>query len=111
MDITVLATRLCSSAYHSTTPLARPTNQPKGEAITFFTRKDSKAAKELQGIMKQAEQFVPPELEAMAAKCRPGGWGKGGGRGGKGSFRGGKGGGFRGGKGGGGGFRGGKGRW
>lgn len=81
-----------------------------GEAITFFTRKDSRAARELEGIMKQAEQFVPPELQAMAQKAGKGGkprWGGGfrGGRGGKG------GGGGRGGKGrsmgygGGGGFR------
>ena len=74
----------------------------QGEAITFFTRKDGKAARELEGIMKQAGQFVPPELAAMAQKAgwgggKGGGWG--GGRGGKG------GGGFRGGKGkGGGGF-------
>ena len=57
----------------------------QGEAITFFTRKDGKAARELEGIIKQAGQFVPPELAAMAQKA---GWG--GGKGG-GGFRGGKG--------------------
>ena len=77
-----------------------------GEAITFFTRKDIKAARELESIMKQAEQFVPPELQAMAQKAGNS-WGRGGGgRGWGGGFRGGRGG--KGGKGGGG--RGGKGR-
>ena len=81
----------------------------QGEAITFFTRKDGKAARELEGIMKQAGQFVPPELAAMAQKAGRGG-GKGGGwGGGRGGGRGGFRGGGRGGKGGGG-FRGGKGK-
>ncbi|KAG5176431.1 P-loop containing nucleoside triphosphate hydrolase protein [Tribonema minus] len=74
-----------------------------GEAHTFFTRGDSKYAKELIRVLQGANQTVPPELEAMGGRGGGGGFG-GGGRGGGNRRFGGSGGG-RGRGGGGGGFR------
>lgn len=69
----------------------------KGLAYTFFTDSDSKRARELIGILKRANQEVPPELQRMDRG--PGGGGRGGGRGGwgGGGRGGGRGGGGRGG--------------
>lgn len=61
----------------------------KGVAITFFTSENSKSARELVGILREAQQEIPPELDEMAQYS---GGGRGGGRG------------FRGRRGGGGGF-------
>lgn len=67
----------------------------KGTAITFFTTADTKNARELVSILREAKQDVPPELDEMVVY-------RGGGRGGRGRGRGG----FRGRYGGGGGGRG-----
>ena len=81
-----------------------------GEAHTFFNeRNDKSAAHELERILIDANQTVPPFLATLSAqnarrggKGGKGGKGRRGGKGGKGGFRGGKGGGkgFGGGKGG-----------
>jgi len=63
----------------------------KGTAITFFTSENSKSARELVGILREANQEIPPELDEMV---RYSGGGRGGGRGYRGGRRGG-GGGFR----------------
>lgn len=47
----------------------------KGAAITYFTQKDSRKAKQLIEVLTEAKQEVPPELQNM-------GGGYGGGRGG-----------------------------
>ena len=80
-----------------------------GTAITFFTADDSKRATQLIGVLKRAEQPVPPELQ----KFDRGGFGGGGGGGfgggrGRGGYGGG-GGGYGGGRDGGRGFGGGRG--
>jgi len=63
-----------------------------GEAITFFTAKESKHAAELIQVMSKADQIIPPELQAMGARGGKGGkGGKGGGKG-RGGFGGGGGG-------------------
>ncbi len=36
-----------------------------GEAYTFFTPQDSKYARELSRVLREANQVVPPELESM----------------------------------------------
>lgn len=36
-----------------------------GEAYTFFTQQDSKYARELSRVLREANQVVPPELESM----------------------------------------------
>ena len=66
----------------------------KGLSITFFSRTDSKKARDLIQLLRQNDQVVPEEL----AKMEHGGGGFGGG-----GYGGGRGGGFRGGRGGGGG--------
>jgi ATP-dependent RNA helicase DDX5/DBP2 len=89
----------------------------KGIAYTFFTPGDRKSATQLVGLLKEAEQEIPAELQSMARPAfgRSGGrgGGYGGGRGGRGGRSYGGGGGGRGymGGGGGGGFRGGRGRY
>merc|ERR1719158_2282092 len=52
----------------------------KGTAITYFTQKDSRKAKDLIAVLEEAKQQVPPELASMGG----GGYGgsRGGGRGG-----------------------------
>ena len=50
----------------------------KGTAITFFTSENSKSARELVGILREANQEIPPELDEMV---RYSGGGRGGGRG------------------------------
>jgi len=37
----------------------------KGVAITFFTSENSKSARDLVGILREANQEVPPELQDM----------------------------------------------
>ncbi|EIE25575.1 DEAD-domain-containing protein [Coccomyxa subellipsoidea C-169] len=80
-----------------------------GEAYTFFTPQDSKYARELSRVLREANQVVPPELESMQSFGRgysssrygaPGGGGGGFG-GSRGGGFGGGGGGFGGGGGGG----------
>ena len=73
----------------------------KGASFTFFTQEHAKLARELVGLLRDNDQFVPPELQDMVrygggggGHSRYGGGGRGRGRGG---FRGGRGGGFRGG--------------
>ncbi|EJD48975.1 DEAD-domain-containing protein [Auricularia subglabra TFB-10046 SS5] len=68
----------------------------KGTAYTYFTTDNSKAARELLGILREAKQEIPPQLEEMGM------YGGGGGGGGRGRGRYGGGGGGRGGGGGGG---------
>jgi len=77
----------------------------EGRAVTFFTRGNRGSARELIDLLREAEQKVPAELEAMAPRSFGGNQGY---RGGNGGFRGGRGGGFGGQKrfGGDGGFRG-----
>lgn len=83
----------------------------KGVAHTFFTQGDKKCANQLVEVLSKAEQVIPPELQAMVVRRRPGGGRFGGGR-----FGGGRGrGGYSGGRGrgymsGGGGYGGGRGR-
>jgi ATP-dependent RNA helicase DDX5/DBP2 len=91
-----------------------------GKAYTFFTSGDAKRAGQLIGVLKRANQVVPPELQkfdyrgssgggfgGFGGRGARGGWGgRGGGRGGGdywGGRGGGRGGGFDGGRGGGGG--------
>lgn len=66
----------------------------QGTAITFFTSENSKSARELIAILREAKAEIPAELSEMAQYG-----GGGGGRGGRGRGRGG----FGGGRGGGGG--------
>lgn len=47
----------------------------KGISYTYFTTDNSKCARELVGILKEAKAIVPPQLEEMAS------YGGGGGRG------------------------------
>jgi len=53
----------------------------KGTAITFFTTSDSKQARDLLNILREAKQQIPPELADMS---RGGGYGGGGSRYGRG---------------------------
>ena len=59
----------------------------KGVAITFFTSENNKSARELIGILREAKQEIPPELQQMARFGGGGGGGggrfRGGGRGGR----------------------------
>ncbi|KJA13443.1 hypothetical protein HYPSUDRAFT_73013 [Hypholoma sublateritium FD-334 SS-4] len=73
----------------------------KGISYTYFTTDNSKCARELVGILKEAKAIVPPQLEEMASYGGGGGRGRYGGGGG-GRSRGGGGGGGRYGGGGGG---------
>lgn len=68
----------------------------EGTAISFMTQSDSRLARPLIDVLLEAQQPVPPELEAMAARggggggSRWGGRGRGGGRGfggGRGGYR------------------------
>ncbi|PWN47592.1 hypothetical protein IE53DRAFT_320944 [Violaceomyces palustris] len=68
----------------------------KGTAYTFFTTENAKQARELVGILKEAKQEIPREIEEMCMYRGGGGGGRGGGRG----YRGRGGGGGRGGFGG-----------
>jgi hypothetical protein len=49
----------------------------KGISYTFFTTENSKSARELINILKEAKSYVPPELEEMAAYSGGGGGGRG----------------------------------
>jgi ATP-dependent RNA helicase DDX5/DBP2 len=64
-----------------------------GLAISFFTEKHNKLAKELVEILREAQQVIPPELAAMAPQGHYGGghsrYGPSGGGGGRGGFGGG----------------------
>lgn len=74
-----------------------------GKAVSYFTEKASKMARDLVTVLREANQPIPPELQGMAASGgRGGGGGGGSSRYGRGSGGGGGGGGHRGG----GGFRG-----
>jgi ATP-dependent RNA helicase DDX5/DBP2 len=53
----------------------------KGQAFTFFTPDDRKCANELVRVLTQANQQVPPELQAMVRPPRFSSGGRGGGRG------------------------------
>jgi ATP-dependent RNA helicase DDX5/DBP2 len=79
----------------------------KGTSYTYFTAENSKAAKELVGILRESKSEVPPPLEEMALYGGRGGGGRGGGGRGYGGGRGGGGGYGGGGYGGGGGYSGG----
>lgn len=70
----------------------------KGTAITLFTNDNSKQAKDLVTVLKEAKQEIDPKLMEMA---RPRGYGGGGGRYGNNRYGGGRGGGYRNGNGGG----------
>ena len=61
----------------------------KGTALSFFTAKNGKVARELVKILSEAKQRVPPELEqfALSGGGGFGGGGYGGGRGGGGGRR------------------------
>jgi len=48
----------------------------KGTAISFFTEKTARLARELVQIMREAKQHVSPELEALAGSSGKGGSGK-----------------------------------
>lgn len=64
----------------------------KGVAITFFTSENSKSARELVGILREAQQEIPPEVSQMVSYGGGGsgrGRGRGGYRGGRGGYRGG----------------------
>ncbi|CAD7965458.1 unnamed protein product [Amoebophrya sp. A120] len=71
-----------------------------GTAVSFLTTDKARFAQDLIGIMREANQYISPELENLAqqAKHMPfggkggRGGGKGGGKGGRGSFGGGRGG-------------------
>lgn len=66
----------------------------KGVAITFFTSDNSKSARELVSILREAKQDIPPQLSEMVMYSGGGGGGRG-----RGGFRGGRGGGgWRGGR-------------
>lgn len=71
----------------------------EGRAYTFFTQGDAKRATELIGVLRRANQEIPPELQRFD-RSGGGGGGFGGGRG-RGGFGGGRGGGYGGGRGGG----------
>lgn len=65
----------------------------KGTAITFFTSSNSKSARDLVKLLRDAEQMVPPKLEDMGRFSGPPGggrsrYGRGGGfrRGGRGRY-------------------------
>lgn len=45
----------------------------KGIAVSFFTDKSSKLAHELIGILREARQIIPPELQQMASSNPQGG--------------------------------------
>ena len=64
----------------------------KGVAVSFFTEKQSKLARELVDILREAKQVIPPELQAMVSHGHGGGGGGhyGGGRGGGGGGGGGR---------------------
>lgn len=47
----------------------------KGVAITFFTSENSKSARDLVGILREANQEVPPELQDMVRYSGGGGGG------------------------------------
>lgn len=80
----------------------------KGTAYSFFTADSAKQARELVGILQEAHQQVPPQLQEFVRFSGRGGGGGGGGRSGGYRGGGGGGGGYRGGGGGGGGgYRGG----
>jgi len=89
----------------------------KGTSFTYFTTDNAKMARELVGILREAQNDVPPQLEEMAmfsggggGRNRYGGGGRGGRGGGGGGYGRGGGGGYGGG--GGGGYGGGRGeRW
>ena len=49
----------------------------KGVAITFFTSENSKSARDLVGILREANQEVPPELQDMVRYSGGGGGGGG----------------------------------
>ncbi|KAH7917580.1 hypothetical protein BV22DRAFT_934030 [Leucogyrophana mollusca] len=85
----------------------------KGTSYTYFTTDNSKSARELIGILREAKAVVPPQLEEMAMFSGGGGGRMPGRYGGGGRGRGGGGGGGRYGGGGGGGYDnyGGKERW
>jgi ATP-dependent RNA helicase DDX5/DBP2 len=58
----------------------------KGAAYTFFTEDKARMASDLLGILREANQAIPAELERMARSgggAYGGGRGKGGGKGGK----------------------------
>jgi ATP-dependent RNA helicase DDX5/DBP2 len=63
-------------------------NSAKGTAITFFTTNDSKQARDLLTVLREAKQQIPPELADMGRGGFGGGGssrygrGRGGGRGG-----------------------------
>ena len=65
----------------------------KGVAVTFFTSENAKSARELVGLLRDAEQEIPPELQEMVRYSGGGGGGGYRGRGGRGRGRG-RGGGF-----------------
>ena len=72
-----------------------------GLAFSFFNSTNNKYAREIVGILKEAKQEIPQELEMMARTQRGGGGGfRSRGYGGRGGGRGRGGGGFRGGRGG-----------
>lgn len=68
----------------------------KGTAITLFTSANAKSASDLIKILREANQWVPPELEQMRSFSGDGGYGHGGGRyrNGRGAYGGRGGGGF-----------------
>ena len=72
----------------------------KGTAVSFFTPKDYKQARDLVKLMVDAKQDVPPQLQEIASRQRGSGSRSRYGRGGGGGYRGGGGGGRRGGGGG-----------
>mmetsp|Transcript_29864 Transcript_29864/g.84173 ORF Transcript_29864/g.84173 Transcript_29864/m.84173 type:complete len:625 (+) Transcript_29864:371-2245(+) len=68
-----------------------------GTAWTFLGPQDGKYAKELMRVLREAEQYVPPEVEALSMRSAPAGsgrWKRGGGGGGGGYGGGGGGGGY-----------------
>lgn len=47
----------------------------KGMSYTFFTHSNGKSARDLIQLMRDAEQEVPPSLEALSRNSMPGGGG------------------------------------
>lgn len=45
----------------------------KGKAFSFFTHSNARQAKQLVGVLEEAQQDVPPELRQMAAVSGGGG--------------------------------------
>lgn len=45
----------------------------KGTAVTFFTASNSRSARDLIQLMRDADQVVPQKLDEMARYARPGG--------------------------------------